>query len=364
MESEMTDALVTSAAPPRGRRDALRRIGFWSLSAATAAGIGTLSARGFARYGASDGVASYTKVSHQLGWLKGVQFGGDFMAQDLGYFADEGLNVHYTAGGPGTDYRTIVSSGRALVSESNPPGMVDGYLHGQPLVAFAAVMQRDPAAFMSSAANPIRTLRDMIGKTVGVTDNIRSQITALLRRESIDPAQVHFVPIGSDSGQLLTGQVDAYFNWATTGVPPLRRAGFEPYVMHLSDIGVPSYGGVLIARRDHLEQEHDTFVRYTRALKKGWRWMIDHPRETAEVMVRKYAPIGTNLQEQIDEAAMMRDYILHGDALTKGLLWIDPAIFEASITLAREAGKIPPGVDIDVSRFVTQSVVEAASRDA
>jgi NitT/TauT family transport system substrate-binding protein len=147
-------------------------------------------------------------------------------------------------------------------------------------------------------------------------------------------------------------------------VPPLRRAGFDPYVMHLSDIGVPSYGGVLIARRDHLEQEHDAFVRYTRALKKGWRWMVDHPDETAEILVRKYAPIGTNLQEQIDEAGLMRDYILYGDAQTKGLLWIDPSVFEANVVLAREAGKIEPGVEVDVSRFVTQSVVEAASRYA
>jgi NitT/TauT family transport system substrate-binding protein len=360
----MNDALAVSVTPLRGRRAALRRIAFWSLSAATAAGIATLSARGFARYGGGEGATAYTKISHQLGWLKGVQFGGDFMAQDLGYFADEGLDVHYTAGGPGTDYRTIVSSGRALVSESNPPGMIDGYLHGQPLVAFAAVMQRDPSAFISNAATPIRSLHDMIGKTVGVTDNIRGQIVALLRRESIDPAQVRFVPVGSDPGQLITGQVDAYYNWATTGVPPLRRAGFDPYVMHLSDIGVPGYGSVLIARRDHLEQEHDVFVRYTRALKKGWRWMVDHPDETAEIMVRKYAPIGTNLQEQIDEAGLMRDYILYGDAQTKGLLWIDPAVFEANVVLAREAGKIEPGVEVDVSRFVTQSVVEAASRDA
>jgi NitT/TauT family transport system substrate-binding protein len=356
----MTDALAVSVTPLRGRRAALRRIAFWSLSAATAAGVATLSVRGFARYGGGEGATAYTKISHQLGWLKGVQFGGDFMAQDLGYFADERLDVRYAAGGPGTDYRTIVSSGRSLVSESNPSGMLDGYLHGQPLVAFAAVMQRDPSAFMSSAANPIRSLRDMIGKTIGLPNNIRGQITALLRRAGIDPDQVRFVPVGNDPGQLITGQIDAYYSWATTGVPPLRLAGFDPYVLHLSDIGIPGYGGVLIARRDHLEQEHDIFVRYTRALKKGWGWMIDHPSETAEIVVRKYAPSGTDLGEQIAEAGLMREYILHGDALTKGLLWIDPAVFEANVALAREAGKIGPDVQVDVSRFVTQSVVEAA----
>jgi NitT/TauT family transport system substrate-binding protein len=355
---------MADRAPRRSRRDALRRIGFWSLSAATATGIATLSARGFARYGGSDGAAGFTTVTHQLGWLKGVQFGGDFMAQELGSFAAEGLSVHYTAGGPGTDYRTIVASGRALVSESNPTGMLDGYLHGQPLVAFAAIMQRDPAAFMSSAAAPIRSLQDMVGKTVGLPDNIRSQIAALMRRARIDPDSVRFVPVGSDPGQLITGQVDAYFSWATTAVPPLKRAGFDPHVLHLSEIGAPSYGGVLIARRDHLEQEHDIFVRYVRALKTGWRWMVDHPDETADIMVRKYAAVGTSLDEQKAEAQLMRDYILYGDAQTKGLLWIDPAVFEASVALAREAGKIATDARIDVSAFVTQSVVEAAAETA
>lgn len=343
-----------------GRRDALRRIGLVSLSAATAAGVATLSVRGFARYGDGGTAASFTRIDHQLGWLKGVQFGGDFMAQDLGYFAEEKLDVHYAAGGPGTDYRTIVAGGRALVSESNPAGMIDAYLHGQPLIAFAAIMQRDPSAFMSSATKPIRSLQDMVGKTIGLPNNIRSQITALLRRAGVDPAEVHFVPVGSDPGTLMTGQVDAYFSWATSAVPPLRRAGFEPYVLHLSDIGAPGYGGMLIARRDHLEQEHDLFVRYTRALIKGWRWMVDHPDDTAEIMVHKYAPIGTSLEEQKIEAGMLRDYILHGDGLTKSLLWIDPAVFEASATLAREAGVIPPGVTVEVSQIVTQSVVQAA----
>ncbi len=355
---------MADRSPRRSRRDALRRIGFWSLSAATATGVATLSARGFARYGGTDGPAGFTPVTHQLGWLKGVQFGGDFMAQDLGAFAAAKLSVHYTAGGPGTDYRTIVSSGRALVSESNTTGMLDGYLHGQPLVAFAAVMQRDPAAFMSSAARPIRSLKDMVGRTVGLPDNIRSQIAALMRRARIDPDSVRFVPVGSDPGQLITGQVDAYFSWATTAVPPLRRAGFDPFVLHMSEIGAPGYGGLLFTRRDHLEREHDVFVRYVRALKTGWQWMVDHPDDAADIVVRKYAAIGSSLDEQKAEARLMRDYIIHGDALTKGLLWIDPAVFEASVQLAREAGKIAADAGIDVSAYVTQSVVEAAAEPA
>jgi NitT/TauT family transport system substrate-binding protein len=343
-----------------GRREALRRIGLGGLTTITALGGGALLVDGFQRYGGSGAVSGGHLITHQLGWIKGVQFGGDFMALDRGYFADEGLDVRYTAGGPGTDYRTLVASGRTLVSESNPPGMIDGYLHGQPITAFAAIMQRDPAAFISAADRPITSLQDMVGKTIGLPNSMRAQVTTLLKRAGIDPQSVLFVPIGTDPSALVAKQVDAYYNWATTAVPALRSIGFDPFVLHLSDVGFPGYGGVLIARRDTLAEEHDLFVRYTRALIKGWRWMIDNPEETARIMVRKYAPPGADLKQQIVEAKMMKDYIDFGDALTKGLLWIDPAVFATNVRLAEEAGVIAAGTEIDLTKLVTQSVLTDA----
>jgi len=56
----------------------------------------------------------------------------------------------------------------------------------------------------------------------------------------------------------------------------------------------------------------------------------------------------------------MRPFIWTGDALTKGMLWIDPAVFEASVALARAAGHIAPDAPFDVSQIVTQSVIKAA----
>jgi NitT/TauT family transport system substrate-binding protein len=283
------------------------------------------------------------------------------MAQDRGYFRDEKLDVDYVAGGPGTDYRTIVASGRALVSESNVMGMINSAIQGQPLIAFAAILQRDPSCIASSPQNPIATVHDLVGKTVGVPASIRGQLSELMRRAGLDPDTVRFVPSGTDPGMLVAGQVDGYYDWATKVVPELRRVGFDPHVMHMSDIGAPGYGGVLFTRRDRLEREFDTFVRYTRALVKGWQWMIDHPAETARIVDAKYAAGGSDLVEQTDEARMMTGYIAYGDALTKGLLWIAPDYFEQTLKLATDAGSIPRGAKVDVGQFVTDRVIKAAS---
>ena len=70
-------------------------------------------------------------------------------------------------------------------------------------------------------------------------------------------------------------------------MPALRKIGFEPHWLHVSDLGVPGYGQVLIARRDTLAQHRDVLVRYTRALVKGWAWVVQNPAEAAEMVVRK-----------------------------------------------------------------------------
>lgn len=341
--------------------DARRRAVLAGIGALSVLGLGALTSHvlpSLSRERAP--TAGRARIAHQLGWLNGVQFGGDYVAIERGYFAREGLDVQYTAGGPGTDYRMLVASGRATVSESNPAGMISGHLRNQPLVAFAAVMQRDPSCFVSPGDHPVTSLQDMIGKTIGVPNSIRGQIEALLRRAKIAPDHVKLVPVGNDPTLLAARQVDAYYGWETTAVPPLRRAKLDPHVLRFSDLGFRGYGQVLMTRRDILDDHHDELVRYTRALVQGWSWMVRHPRETAELVVAHYAPPGTLLDEQIEEAGMMMSYLSSGDTHEHGMLWIDPGVFEDSVALGREAGTIPAGTIVDVSKFVTQSVIREA----
>jgi NitT/TauT family transport system substrate-binding protein len=332
------------------------------LGATCAAGVGSLWIRAAQQGAFSEraGLAGHDAVSHQLGWTKGVQFGGMFMAQEQGFLERERLDASFAAGGPGTDYRTIVSSGRSLVSESNPPGMIEAAIHGQPIVAFAAIYQRDPGCIISLAERPIRSLHDLVGRTIGLPGSIRGQVIALMRAQRIDPGKVRFVPVGSDASMLAGGQVEGYFNWATTAVPSLEIAGVKTHRLHMDEIGAPGYGALLIARRDRLEKDFDLFVRYTRALIGGWGWMVAHPRETARIVVDKYADPGRDIREQTLQAETIVRYVDTGDARSKGLLWLEPGVFEAHVRLARDAGTIPAGKVVDPRALMTQDVVRAA----
>lgn len=341
------------------RRDVARRLALLGLGGATSLGLGALWMRALSGKAPSD-AAGFTEVRHQLGWIKGVQFGGAFMADALGFFEKERISARLIAGGPGTDYRTLVSSGRMLISESNVNGMIDSAVQGQPIVAFAAVMQRDPSAFLSLPERPVRTLEDMVGKTIGLPNSIRGQLNELLRRQRIDPSSVTFVPVGTDARMLLSGQVDAFYSWATTAAPGLRLANVEPHILHMSDVGAPGYGGLLFTRKDHLERRFELFVRYTRALIGGWTYLVDNPAETARTVVNNYAAAGADIREQTAQAQMMTSYIKTGDSLTSGLLWVKPDFFEITLRLARDAGTLPRGIRVNAEDLIDQRVIKAA----
>jgi NitT/TauT family transport system substrate-binding protein len=346
-----------------GRRDLTRRASLTGLVGAAAVGYGTLAARAVSRgavKGPNPSGRMLTPLSRQLGWLKGVQFAGEFLAQEKGYMAREGIAPTFTAGGPGTDYRTLVASGRMLVSESSPVSMIEAAVQGQPLVAFAAVMQRDPGAIMSPPEKPITSLKDMVGRTIGIPASIRRLLGVLLQRAQIDIKSINFVPVGTDAGMLAARQIDGYYSYATTAVPGLKALGMDPHVLYLSDLGVPGYAQTLIVREDTLAKHHDLLVRYTRALVGGWRFLVEQPEQSARLIVDKWALPGTSYDDQLMQAKMMRGFIATGDALTKGLLWIDPGVFEKALVFARASGVAPPGKAINLDRLVTQSVIKEA----
>ena len=54
-------------------------------------------------------------VTIQLKWVTQSQFAGYYVAQDMGYYEEEGLNVTITPGGPDLAPMTVLASGNADV---------------------------------------------------------------------------------------------------------------------------------------------------------------------------------------------------------------------------------------------------------
>ena len=300
------------------------------------------------------------KIVFQLGWIKSIQHGGHFATIEQGYFAEEDIEAEFLAGGPASNMEVAVASGRAMMSDTDVAGIIFARNKDIPVKAFAAIMQRSPEAIMSLAEQPLKSLEDMVGKTVAIPQSRRPQVLALMERKNIPPSDIRFVPVGTDPGILVAKQVDGYFGWASNQGVMLKTRGIDIHIAYLDDLGAPGYAGVMFAKDETIETKADLIVRFLRAEIKGWQWHLDHPEEMARLMVDKYGQKGLDLEAQTAESHIMHEFVPVGDAETKGLLWISEDKYAAGIEFMKRAGILDKDSKITAAECVTQELIKRA----
>src|SRR5687767_927023 len=82
-----------------------------------------------------------TPVDVQLSWLPTAGFAGEYVADDSGYFEDEGLDVTLVPGGPNVQSVPTVLTGKALLTWSTPDTVIPAIKEGAGIKIIGAVMQ-------------------------------------------------------------------------------------------------------------------------------------------------------------------------------------------------------------------------------
>jgi NitT/TauT family transport system substrate-binding protein len=263
---------------PRTRREFLR----------TAAAIGGIAAThsliGVSRASA----AEPAKVNMQLGWLASNGLLGEVTAMKKGFYAEEGVELTITPGGPNVDGVAGVASGQATLGQtSSSPSVMLARSAGIPVKAFAAGYQKHPFTYFSLKKAPIRTAKDMVGKTIATQPTAFILVRALLAKNGITEDQVKLVNMGSDMNQLLTGQADAVTGWLTN-TNALKILGDDRVDMMLWDTGIQLYANVYFASDKTLGETPDVLEKFVRGSARGWGYAKEHPEEAVDALVEAY----------------------------------------------------------------------------
>ncbi|GAB2854474.1 ABC transporter substrate-binding protein [Actinocorallia aurea] len=331
-----------------GRRDVLRLFG---AGAGVLAAGGLLSACGGDSSGGTSADGTLT-VKDQLGWLKLTQYGGFYAAEKKGYYAAEKISTTFTAGGPNILAWQQIASGRAMTGDDDNTNVLVAAAKGRPLVIYGAIFQTSPFAIISKKSDPITGIADFAGRTIAVTEASRAQFESLVKKAGVK--DVTFVPAGTDPTQLTTGQVSGYSGYATSQAVALQQQGVEVNVLYLEDLGVKSYGNVLVTTREQLDGHHDELVRFLRATIKGHEYMNAHPAEIGELVATDWNGGSLKAADEIATAEFQKDLI----ASPKGVLQVDPAKMQTIIDDLVEVGTLAKS--LKAADVVDTSVLEAA----
>ena len=210
--------------------------------------------------GARPARAAAQPIVMQLGWLGGGNQLGEVAAQQLGYFAAEGLDLTIVPGGPNNDGVATVASGHGTVGQvSSSPSLMLAVSQDLPIRCFAVSAQKHPYAFFSLAKNPVRTAAELRGKRVGIQATGVVLLRALLVKNGMTLDDVKVVTIGSSMMPIMTGQVDVVTGWVTN-TTALKVLGADHVTLRLWDTGVKLYANPYYATPDTLTKQSDVLA--------------------------------------------------------------------------------------------------------
>jgi len=190
----------------------------------------------------------------------------------MGYFKEEGLDVSIL-NFPGAEVLNHVVAGDIVASDGGTPASIAAIGAGQKLVTVFASVTGNPYYVVAPEKSSIHSLKDLVGKNVGVYDLAAAGFTMLrgqLIQEGIDPAKINFIPIPSPAeaaNALKLGRIDTYH-------------GFDIFYSQLESLGIPlrrvptqaDKVGALVGmtvRRDMLQKDRELYVKLARAFVKG-----------------------------------------------------------------------------------------------
>lgn len=320
-----------------------------------------LAAALMARPGLAQTPDKLDKVSFGTNWVAEAEHGGFFQAAADGTYARYGLDVTIVPGGPNINNRILLASGKLdFFMSANSLQSFDAVANKVPVVAVAAMFQKDPQVLLAHPEAKVQTLQDLKPLTLFVSKEGMSTYFLWLKSEyGFSPASVK--PYTFNAQPFLADRRSAMQGYVTSEPFAVeKQAGFKPTVILLADNGFNSYSTLIETRRDLADGKPDLVQRFVDASIIGWYTYLYGDNSAGNAMIRKLNP------EMTDEllaysVARMKEYgiVDSGDAEKDGIGAMNDARWASFFDKMERAGVVPGDIDYRQAyslRFVNKGV--------
>ena len=226
-----------------------------------------------------------------LDWYPNAIHSFLYVAQEKGYFAEEGLNLVVNFPANTNDGISLPAAGKADVGMYYlQDAILTAVEEDVPIVSIGAVAQESLNVVISLKESGIDSAEDLEGKKIGYAGTVLSeeQIKSMLEHVGLAADSCEFVDVGFDLlTATTTGQVDATIgNMVNHEVPQLEEEGIEINYFFPTDFGVPEvYELVFLAGQDAVENNPEKLQKFLRAAKKGFDFTKENPEEALQILL-------------------------------------------------------------------------------
>lgn len=239
------------------------------------------------------------KVTVILDWTPNTNHTGVYVAQKLGYYKEEGLDVEITQPGEG-GVAQLVAADQGDFGFSYQEEMTIARTKGLPVKAIAGVIQHNTSGFASPVEKGIKTPADFEGKRYGGWGSPAEEamLKALMQQAGADFDKVEMINIGAaDFFSSIKKDVDfAWIYWGWTGIESEIR-GVPLNFIKLRDYhdALDFYSPVLITSEKMIKDKPSLVKKFMKATARGYKYCIDNPEKAGEILLESVPELNKEL---------------------------------------------------------------------
>ena len=241
------------------------------------------------------------QLTLMLDWFPNADHIGIYQALADGDFSKAGLDVHVQVPSDPATPLKLLAAGKVDAAISYEPEVLLARNQDLPLVSVAALVQQPLTSIISIGSKRITSPANLKGKRVG-TAGIPYQhayLTTILAHAGVPQSSVREINVGDNLvPAMLSGRVDAtlggFWNYEAIQLAQLRK---RPNVIHMEQVGVPTYNElVVVVRKDTIVNHPDVVRRFVQALARGYEAVRRNPPAAVANLVKASSGLDPKLQ--------------------------------------------------------------------
>ncbi|GAA0372657.1 ABC transporter substrate-binding protein [Bacillus horti] len=250
------------------------------------------------------------EVSIMLDWYPNAVHSYLYVAEEKGYFEEEGVNVSIQFPTNPTDPLNLVAADRITLGLYYQPDVIMARANENvPVKAIASIVRSPLNHIVLLEDSPIQSPKDLEGLKLGYPGIPLNEalMHTMISHDGGDPDAVDMIDVGFELGSsMVTNNVDAVIGaYINHEVPVLRHEGYETRYFNPTDFGVPAYNEiVLVTSENTWEEEREGIEAFWRAARKGFEFMQQNPDEALSILLSNQDQTNFPLIEEVEKESM------------------------------------------------------------
>jgi NitT/TauT family transport system substrate-binding protein len=285
-------------------------------------------------------------VTFGTDWKAEAEHGGYYQAIATGIYKKYGLDVELRQGGPQVNHAQLLAAGVLDFNlASNSFGPLNFAQQNIPMVAVAAMFQKDPSVLIAHPGEGDDSLAALKGKPIMISGDTRTGSWLFLKQkfgytdDQIRPYNFSVAPFLADKTAIQQG-------YLSSEPYTIEKEGVKPVVLLIADAGYASYGSVIQCSAKMAQEKPDLVQRFVNASIEGWYSYLYGDPSPGNALIKKDNPEENDALIAYGIAKIKQYGIVDsGDAKAMGIGAMTDARWKDFYDTMSKAGLYPPGMD-------------------